>query len=98
MKITKDTISRDKANELAPDYVKWVEDKSFDAFDRFEPLFNELKKGDKVLTYADGEYVIAKVSKVDWDTPQAIDGPVVRVGNGEFTWRVDGAEYACPLS
>jgi len=28
---------------------------------------------------------------------RAIDGPLVRLGNGEYTWRVDGSNLAFPI-
>jgi len=59
--------------------------------------FEKLKRGQRVLVYNDGRYVICKVSSINHDDFRAIDGPIVRVGNGEYTWRVDGNKYAYPI-
>lgn len=59
--------------------------------------FENLKRNQSVLVYNDGRYVICKVSSINHDDFRAIDGPIVRVGNGEYTWRVDGDRYAYPI-
>ena len=97
MKLTQGVISRDEAIKLAPEYVAYIEEsKGFSAlFDKF----NNLRRGQRVLTHLrdSGDYVLAKVTSINHDDIRAIDGPVVRVGNGEYTWRVDGNGYAWPL-
>lgn len=99
MKLTKNLITRDEALQLAPDYVKAVEGKGdFDTMmDKVLPKFEKLKKGQACITCEDGQFVKVKVSSVKRDCIQAVDGPVVRVGNGEYTWRVDGCDYAYPI-
>ena len=97
MKLTKGIISREKAVELVPVYVAFIEKKSYDRFDAIYEVFNNLKRGQQVITYHDGQFVKAKVSSVSSNTPLAVDGPVVRVSNGEFSWRVDGDSYAAPI-
>jgi hypothetical protein len=98
MKLTKNVISRAEALKLAPDYVKFV-DGNYDAWGRVLTVFNTLKRGQKVLTFTDAgnAFVICKVTSMNSNDYRAVDGPVVRVGNGEFTWRVDGDRYAYPI-
>lgn len=105
MKITKGVISKDEARRLAPDYVKYRD--IMGSKGEFPPEFyklsekvlevcNGLKRGQSAVTCDDGVYVKVKVTSVtrSWKNE---DGPVVRVGNGEWTWRVDGCDYAWPL-
>lgn len=96
MRPTKGLLTRDEALALAPDYVRFIEDKDFDFLDKILPKFNELRKGQEVVTCNDGQFVRAKVTSVNSNDMRAVDGPVVRVGNGEYTWRVDGCDYAYP--
>ena len=109
MKLTKGVISRAEAEKISPEYVRFAADwgalgaasgpgrnRLVDVLDAVLHAFAGLRKGQRVVTYRDGEFVVAKVTSVDHLDPKAVDGPVVRVGNGEFTWRVDGAEYAFP--
>ncbi len=96
MKLTKNIISRDEAVKLAPDYVTFAEG-DFDKFDAMDKKFSKLKKGDKVLTHSDNVFVIATVSSVNNNDFRAVDGPEVRVSNGEYSWRVDGDAYAYPV-
>jgi hypothetical protein len=42
-------------------------------------------------------FVRVKISSVNANDPRAVDGPVVRVTNGEYSWRVDGCHYAFVL-
>ena len=95
MKLTKNIISRKEAKKLAPDYVGFVDE--FKNISEILEVFGKLKKGQTVLVYNDGRYVICKVSSINHDDFRAIDGPIVRVGNGEYTWRVDGDRYAYPI-
>ena len=95
MKLTKGVISRAQAMKVSPDYVAFAEG-DFDKFEAVSKQFSALKRGQKVITYVDGKYVTAKVSSINHSDFRAIDGPVVRVSNGEYSWRVDGNGYACP--
>ena len=96
MELTKGVISREEALKLAPAYVDFIEDKSFNI--KHDEIiidpFSKLKKGQRVITYSDGQYVLCKVSSLNYDDWKAIDGPIVRVSNGEYSWRVDGNRYA----
>ena len=96
-KFTKGVVTHHEAYKLAPVYVKFIEEKDYAALHaQILPAFGKLRVGQAVLTFAEGVYVKAKVTSIrqpNWDA----DGPVVRVGNGEYTWRVDGNRYAYPL-
>jgi hypothetical protein len=96
MKLTKGVVNRMEAVRLAPDYVAFVNgnDSKFKAVDA---KFSQLRVGQRVLTYSDGTFVIAKVSSIRIPNYEA-DGPVVRVSNGEYSWRVDGDRYAYPVA
>lgn len=98
MNITKNIVSRADALKISPDYVAFVEG-DFDKFNVVDEKFSKLKRGAEVITYLHSEkvFVRAKVSKVDHNSYQAIDGPVIRVSNGEYSWRVDGSGFAWPL-
>ena len=95
--LPKGRISRDEAFNLAPDYVKFVEG-DFSFFRSVENEFVKLKKGQKVISYIDGNFVLCKVSVVSHGDIRAMDGPFVRVSNGEYSWRVDGSGYAYPCN
>jgi hypothetical protein len=95
VKLTKSVISREEAVKAAPDYVAFVEG-DFDKFDKVSKAFGRLRKGQSVITFTHGQFVIAKVSSISHDDIRAVDGPVVRVTNGEYSWRVDGNGYAYP--
>ena len=97
MTITKGKISRKEALQLAPAYVAFIEDSDWNAYDAIERVFPKLRRGQSVITHIDGVYVKAKVSSVNHNDYRAIDGPVVRVSNGEYSWRVDGDHYAWPI-
>ena len=97
---TKNVVSREDAMKMAPDYVAFAEGNSVfcdSEFDKVEEKFLKLRVGQKVITRHDDEYVIVKVSSVNRNDPRAIDGPIVRVSDGEFSWRVDGCDYAYPV-
>ena len=98
MEITKNIISRDDALKISPDYVAFVEG-DYNKFNVVEEKFFKLKRGADVITYLHSKkmFVRAKVSGVDNKSYQAIDGPIIRVSNGEYSWRVDGSTYAWPL-
>ena len=93
MKITKGIISRDEAIQISPDYVAFAEGQ-INAVSRILPRFDKLKRGQAVLTYHDGLFIRAKVSSIK---PGFEGENVVRVTNGEWSWRVDGAKYAFPV-
>jgi len=95
--ITKGIISRDEALKISQDYVAFVEG-DFDAWDKVYAVFGKLKRNQPVLTFTNGSFVKAKISSINHNDMRAIDGPIVRVSNGEFSWRVDGDRYAVPLS
>jgi len=98
MKFTKNIISRDEAFNLAPDYVNYIENKDFDIlFDIIMPSFEKMKRGHTGITFCDGVYLRIKISSLDSKSYMAVDGPVVRVSNGEYSWRVDGDGYAFPI-
>jgi hypothetical protein len=101
MKLTKGVISRSEAVKLAPDYVKFIESKGLEHFDlwgtQINPKFEKLKRRQKCLTFLNGQYIKVEVCSIIHDDIRAVDGPIVRVGNGEYSWRVDGAHYAWPL-
>lgn len=101
-KLTKGVITETEAKELAPEYVAWVKASRskpmaknyWDAYDKMNAKFERLKRGQAVITCNDGQYVKCKVSSMK----PGFDGEdEVRVGNGEYTWRVDGADYAYPI-
>jgi len=96
MKLMNGIISRDEALKVSPDYVAFVEG-NFDAFDKVDAAFTGLKKKQAVITYIDGQFVRANVTSINNNTFRAVDGPVVRVSNGEYSWRVDGDRYAYPV-
>lgn len=98
--VTKNIITRAEALKLAPAYVEFIEATGmncFDKLDAFEPAFRAMKRGHKAITFTNNKYVKVKVTSVNSNDFRAEDGPVVRVGNDEFTWRVDGDKYAYPI-
>ena len=103
MRITKGVISLAEAKRLVPDYVKWIEGKAkrggyqWESWDKIWVAFQRLKRGQAVVTCDNGVYVKAKVTSIRPANYAEADGPVVRVSNGEWTWRVDGNDYAYPL-
>jgi hypothetical protein len=94
IKLTKGVISREEAIKISPEYVSYIETHSMKDWDKIDKQFSKLKKGQEVLTSSGGVFVKAKISSMDYDSYQAVDGPVVRVSNGEYSWRVDGDAYA----
>jgi len=97
MKLTKGVISRDEALKLAPDYVKYTEDIIRGPYAAVMKKFETLKRGQAVLTHNDGKWIKAKVTSINHNHFRAVDGPIVRVSNGECSWRVDGSHYAYPI-
>jgi len=97
MNLTQGIISRDEARAISEDYVDFVEG-DFDKWESIIGPFNGLRRGQAVVSYIDGKFVLAKVSSINHNDFRAIDGPIVRVSNGEYSWRVDGDHYAYPRS
>lgn len=96
MKLTKNLITREQALAISADYVAYVEG-DFDKWDAVNTAFEKLKRNQSVITYVDGQFVRAKVTSINHNDFRAVDGPIVRVSNGEYSWRVDGDRYAFPL-
>ena len=96
MKITKKIITLPEAIKISPDYVSFING-DWDKFNSVLRVFEKLKKGQKVLTFSDNKFVIAKVSSVNTKDIRAVDEAIVRVSNGEYSWRVDGDKYAWPI-
>lgn len=93
MKITKGIITRDEAIRISPEYVAFAEG-DFNLFKHVFARFEALKRGQQVITYHDKLFLRAKVSSIK---PGFEGENVVRVTNGEWSWRVDGAGYAFPV-
>ncbi len=55
-----------------------------------------IKVGQSAITFTHGQFVRVKISSVKQAHHES-DGPVVRVSNGEYSWRVDGDKYAYVL-
>jgi len=95
--LTQGVISREDALKISPDYVRYAEG-DFDLYEKIYAKFSKLKKGQRVLTFSDRKFVLAKVTSINSNDFRAVDGPVVRVSNGEYSWRVDGDGYAYPVN
>jgi hypothetical protein len=97
MKLTKNIITREQALAECPDYVAFVEG-NWDSFRAVSKNFETAKRGANAISSIGDRnariYVRGKISSVDHDDIRAVDGPVVRFTNGEFSWRVDGNGYA----
>lgn len=103
-KLTKGLLTREEVIKQAPAYVAFVEQLTFDDaivnpfFWDFEHVTRHgyptcpMKRGQAMITFLDGQYVSVKVSAVVNPRHDA-DGPIVRVSNGEYSWRVDGDKY-----
>ena len=89
-------IDRAEAAKLAGAYVAFIEG-DFDYFTDVESKFQQLKKGQSCLSYLNGCFVKCKVSLVSHNDPRAMDGPLVRISDGKYSWRVDGDRYAYPI-
>lgn len=100
MNITKGIISRAEALAKAPAYVSFLENMMGPSFDTVMEAFEALRVGQSVVTFLRSEkkFVLAKVSSVKPNPHPEADGPIVRVSNGEYTWRVDGSGFAYPVS
>jgi len=88
-------ITREQALAISPAYVKFAEG-DFAFWEQVFKKFATLKRGQEAITYIDGQYVKVKITSIKHDDIRAEDGPMVRVGDGKSTWRVDGDRYACP--
>jgi len=98
MKITKGIISRDQALKISADYVAFVEgERDFNKITAVLDACDGIKRGQKAITFENGSFVEVKVTSVNHDDYRAVDGPIIRVGNGEYTWRVDGDKWAFPI-
>lgn len=98
MILTKGLITRAEAWAISPEYVALAADRDWDNLLGVMDAMAKLKRGQEAITYFDGQFVRVKVTKVDHTSFQAIDGPLVRVSNGEFSWRVDGDGNAFPAA
>ena len=89
-------ICREEALAEVPEYVKFVEDIT-DSVALQEVLqnFETLKRGQEVITWFRENFMRVRVSEV---RVGGLDGAVVRVSNGESSWRVDGNRYAFPVA
>jgi uncharacterized protein affecting Mg2+/Co2+ transport len=76
-----------------------VTERHWAIFDKIEKQFETIKKGQLVVTkhFDSDQFIVAKVSKVDHNSYQAVDGPVVRVADNTGSWRVDGCGYCWVL-
>ena len=95
-------IPKEKVCKIAPDYITAFDYKnknSSEAFFRVWDKFNALKRGQLVITKAKNNrgYIIAKVTSVKFDNWIEPEQPVLRVTDGEYSWRVDGDAFAYPL-
>ena len=101
MKMTKNVITRAEALEISADYVAFVEG-DFDKFEAIFEAFGKARKGGNAITAwsENGHLVFLRVrfTSIKHDDFRAVDGPVVRVGNDQFSWRVDGDKYAFPYA
>jgi hypothetical protein len=91
-----------RVREIAPDYITAFdyEDKgSSVAFLRVWEKFNALKRGRLVVTRGRNRkgYIVAKVTSVKYDSWVEPEQPILRVTDGEYSWRVDGDAFAYPL-
>jgi len=96
MQLTKGVISRDEAMRLCPDYVKYVEG-NWDLYRSVRDKFSKIKRGQSAITYHEGQFVRVKITMINNNDFRAVDGPVIRVTNGEYSWRVDGNHDAWPI-
>lgn len=96
MKIKRNIVTREVALAISSDYVSWVEGDSSKTRTILN-LFATLKKGQKVLTYIpESGFVRGKITSVNKRDFRGLGEPVVRVGNGEYSWRCDGDWFAVP--
>ncbi len=97
-------ITREEALKIDAKYVAFAENGlGSGEFDYVFDIWQKLKRGQFVLTVShsgvkEKTFIIAKVTKVDRNCFQAIDGPVVRVADDTGSWRCDGCGYCVPVS
>jgi len=96
-------IPKAQVEKIAPDYITafdYANKESSAAFFRVWEKFNILKRGQLVLTKSRNErgYVIAKVTSVKYDSWIEPEQPILRVSDGEYSWRVDGDHFAYPIN
>lgn len=98
MTLTKSLLTREQALAISPDYVAYVEKpRNFDKYDTVNAhLQTNLKRNQRVLAYYDNQFVEARITSINNNDIRAIDGPIIRVGNDEITWRIDGCDLAWP--
>jgi len=98
MELTKGKISREQALVISKDYVEFVEG-DFTKFSVVLDAFSKLRRNQKAITYLRSlqQFFMVKITSVNHNSFMAVDGPIVRVGNGEYTWRVDGDKFAFPV-
>lgn len=96
MKLTKNAISRTTALLISPAYVAFIEG-NHDKWEAVNADFEKLKRNQHVITFHDGQYYACTITSIKHDDMRAVDGPVVRLTNGEFSWRVDGDRYCAPV-
>jgi hypothetical protein len=96
-------ISRSEALKLAPDLVRLTECDD-NLFDKVNDAQNSVKRGQKcVVAFKNWKqpiksvYALVKVTSVNSDCFQAIDGPVIRVTDGKMSWRTDGSDFIAPV-
>lgn len=95
-------IPKKVVKEIAPDYITafdYTNKDNYNAFNRVWDIFNNLKKGQLVITKGRGNkgYIVAKVSSVKFDSWVEPEQPHLRVTDGEYSWRVDGDAFAYPI-
>jgi len=95
-------VSKTIVKQIAPDYITafdYKDKESSPAFLRVWEKFNNLKKGQFVLTKGRNNkgYIIAKVTSVKFDSWIEPEQPNLRVSDGEYSWRVDGDAFAYPV-
>jgi hypothetical protein len=100
-------IPKAQVRKLAPDYIAAFDyenkevsiQESSAAFFRVWDKFNALKRRQLVMTKArtGRGYVVAKVTSVKFENPVEPEQPILRVSDGEYSWRVDGDGFAYPL-
>ncbi len=92
-----EVISRNKALLLAPDLVAHEEGHRPGLTEKLMEGMEKLKRGQKVVVAINNEYHICKVSSVkngDWRNE---DGAVIRVRDGDETYRIDGCYWAVAI-
>ena len=64
MKLTKGIITRDEAMKISADYVTYIEGRlaGEGKFDIMFDAFDKLKRGQKAITFIDGQFVEVKVT------------------------------------